>query len=1001
MAKLVLEVESNALKAFSDATTGMNNLTNSVDTFEKESKASFTAVNKEVENHIQKTKESATEAVNAVNKTTAGRRKESEQLILLKAQIADIADFEKKLQAQRDASAPGKQQSDLNKKLAEVRFNLKETEKEFKKLEEAEKALEPPVVSLKAQLKSLKEQIANTTDPEEFQRLSQQAGEIQDKLGDATDSIRAFSKESKAGTAKTLFNQIGADIADLDFKGAADKAKQFAGVIKSISFKETIKDISSLGNSIITVGKAIITSPFFLLVAAIVAIGLAINGMVESFHIGDQALKDNAEALKEVTEATEDLIRANKDLAIDNDVLTKTINKATGERLKNQNKFKNDYMDLLQEQRKAEKKLNEDIEAEKEDDGFKATKRLYEFFGGETEVTKKQKKGLKDIESAYGKELLAIQDHFKLVDKKIAAEDALEKEKKAKEFNDKLIQYKKDLSAALLDLSKKSVDAEIAILYGTDKLDAQLNAANASVGILKQELIKKKILAGQAGKLSLVEQAQFDSLIAQNAQTHSDGLIAIAVEQANLIAKAEEVKTKNVLEAFDLRQQKLIDAANGAKQPKGVSDEVFELQKQRAVLNIQRTGVEDRLALEISELNRSANLKIVADKGEIKVLEGHTDTVSKLKREALQLDIDTIKAKTPEEVDALKAKYDAQLAELNKSIKDNAKAMSNRPVIDWATIFGVSQEQAALIVQGVNDVLSKSQALVDQQFSIQQKGLDNEIAIIEKRTNIRDQEINDLESRLKDEEKFRKEGLANNVQTINDEISAKMQANQKDLDEQKKIQEQKKKLAKQQLVIDTALQASQMVTAVATTINTYAAVPYVAAALVALEIGTFIAAKAAAFKAINQQGANNFAKGVIDLQGPGTKTSDSIPANLSKGESVMTADETQDNMNLFKGIRNKDGKLIVIGIRDLIKNTGVSLSEDMPRELSQMKSDARVHEISVLVPKKDMDADNRMDSIEGNIKQLVKQGTERNYLDANGNLVIQRGSLRQVITKKK
>lgn len=46
-----------------------------------------------------------------------------------------------------------------------------------------------------------------------------------------------------------------------------------------------------------------------------------------------------------------------------------------------------------------------------------------------------------------------------------------------------------------------------------------------------------------------------------------------------------------------------------------------------------------------------------------------------------------------------------------------------------------------------------------------------------------------------------------------------------------------------------------------------------------------------------------FAKGVIDLQGKGTETSDDIPAFLSKGESVMTAKETREHKELFKAIR--------------------------------------------------------------------------------------------------
>lgn len=46
--------------------------------------------------------------------------------------------------------------------------------------------------------------------------------------------------------------------------------------------------------------------------------------------------------------------------------------------------------------------------------------------------------------------------------------------------------------------------------------------------------------------------------------------------------------------------------------------------------------------------------------------------------------------------------------------------------------------------------------------------------------------------------------------------------------------------------------------------------------------------------------------GVIDLQGPGTSTSDSIPTMLSKHESVMTAQETNDFLPTLTAIRNRE-----------------------------------------------------------------------------------------------
>lgn len=53
------------------------------------------------------------------------------------------------------------------------------------------------------------------------------------------------------------------------------------------------------------------------------------------------------------------------------------------------------------------------------------------------------------------------------------------------------------------------------------------------------------------------------------------------------------------------------------------------------------------------------------------------------------------------------------------------------------------------------------------------------------------------------------------------------------------------------------------------------------------------------------RGASRFKDGVIDLQGPGTETSDSIPAMLSRRESVMTAQETKESGMLLRAIRAK------------------------------------------------------------------------------------------------
>lgn len=54
-----------------------------------------------------------------------------------------------------------------------------------------------------------------------------------------------------------------------------------------------------------------------------------------------------------------------------------------------------------------------------------------------------------------------------------------------------------------------------------------------------------------------------------------------------------------------------------------------------------------------------------------------------------------------------------------------------------------------------------------------------------------------------------------------------------------------------------------------------------------------------------------FKEGVIDLKGPGSETSDSIPARLSRGESVMTAEETKRYKPVLQAIRDGEFEAFV------------------------------------------------------------------------------------------
>lgn len=131
--------------------------------------------------------------------------------------------------------------------------------------------------------------------------------------------------------------------------------------------------------------------------------------------------------------------------------------------------------------------------------------------------------------------------------------------------------------------------------------------------------------------------------------------------------------------------------------------------------------------------------------------------------------------------------------------------------------------------------------------------------------------------------------LAGNNERARTELAIKRDREEQKL--RKKAFEAEKDAKRKQTIINGA----------AGVINAFATLPYPAAIVAA----AVIAGKTIAELATIDGQRYGYYKGVINLQGPGTSTSDSIPANLSKGESVMTAAETQSSMGILKDIRAK------------------------------------------------------------------------------------------------
>lgn len=156
-------------------------------------------------------------------------------------------------------------------------------------------------------------------------------------------------------------------------------------------------------------------------------------------------------------------------------------------------------------------------------------------------------------------------------------------------------------------------------------------------------------------------------------------------------------------------------------------------------------------------------------------------------------------------------------------------------------------------------------------------------------------------------------------------------------------QNEREKIATRQLQINALLQASsaaiaatqaiQVVTNAGATGDPYTTAARIAAAVAALAAGfAFVTNLTQAFK---------FKDGVIDLNGPGNETSDSIPARLSRGESVMTAKETKAYKPFLEAMRNGSfDKMLVThaGVNATGKNDYKSLEKRLDKVVDAVEN---------------------------------------------------------------
>lgn len=227
------------------------------------------------------------------------------------------------------------------------------------------------------------------------------------------------------------------------------------------------------------------------------------------------------------------------------------------------------------------------------------------------------------------------------------------------------------------------------------------------------------------------------------------------------------------------------------------------------------------------------------------------------------------KLKLPDDKSKVLADFEKQAQDLFKNLP--AIPVPVKPVIITPTTFG---DQIAEEIEKNRDQIITSGFDI---FSDQLKATEQiEVASLQNR-------LNNLRNYY-DEQQL----LAGNNEHAKAQLRLKEEKETTEL--QKKIAEKDRQARRFSIIVDTATGI----------MRAFATMPTPAA----IVESAIIAALGASQLSIVSRAPAKFAKGVLNLKGPGTGTSDSIPAMLSNGESVMTAKATRRSLGLLEAIRD-------------------------------------------------------------------------------------------------
>ncbi len=602
----------------------------------------------------------------------------------------------------------------------------------------------------------------------------------------------------------------------------------------------------------------------------------------------------------------------------------------------------------------------------------------------EISIERLNRKG-KDITDQEAIDKKAAEDAKKSAEeaKKLSAkqiEDAKKAAEERKKILEQQIKFAQELKKAQIDaltdgLDKERAQAKQAIENQIQDLQAE-KSLSVKAEQEKQALIKqlRATLAKQLSDIDIKE-AQDKAALTLKAQQ-----IEIQYREEGIVKEIETIRLGYIEKKKEIETQFKDDAATRAKLLALLNDgQIRDTQKAQ---NAQLKLDEERAVLEVETAAKFLpQLKGVEEKKQVEILKVKIDFAERARQALLDqgnADNSLVVLQATKAVQDLKK-------QLGVAIKAEREAGSG---VDWFELLGlgkITEDQRAQVTDAARSMLDSISQITGFIVDQYQRQIDKKKEVIDSI----DDDIDKLEEQLNQEQDLREKGLANNVEAIQAEIDEKKKAREEEVKQAEEIQKKKQALAKAQLILDTAEQASNLITASAKIFRSLADIPFIGIPLaittIALMTGAFITAKVKAFQMVNDQkqsfGGGGHIDGKSHSQG-GRKyraTDGNGVVELEGGEFVTNKHSVNKYGDLLEAINNDDlAGMNEDSLKHMLQSMGIQLSSEAPKQVLKVVRERDDYRQAALInekPGNDISKDVAL--ISGNVQYMADKERAR------------------------